>query len=144
MSSTLRCWPPAPRDFVAAREVIRTACGREVIRTNLGGHQHRYQLWEPLIGASTYETTVARAGQRWGLARTRRCTTELPADEVARLIVLMEHEHRERRRAIDVLRRTVVEIGLTAGVAECVYETRGDILLFTDPGYRARRLRGAA
>lgn len=134
---------PAARDYAAQREVIRTACERVVVREYLDGY-HRYQLWEPLIGASTYARTTSSHGKVWGLARTRRYAGDLPADEVARSIVLMEHELRERRRAMDLLRATVVELGPTAGVRECVYESRGDILLFTDPQARIAARRGGA
>lgn len=134
---------PKPRDFAAQRETIRTACGRVVVREYVDGY-HRYQLWEPLVGASTYGTQVERGGKSWGLARTRHCAFELPAEAVARSIALMEHELRERRRAMDLLRATVVELGPTAGVKECVYESRGDILLFTDPQARIAARRGGA
>lgn len=134
---------PAPRDFAAKREVIQTACGRVVVREYLDGY-HRYQLWEPLIGASTYGTQVERGGRTWGLARTRRPVVALPGAELARSIAMMEHELRERRRAMDLIRATVFELGPTAGVRECVYESRGDIILFTDPQARIAARRGGA
>lgn len=133
---------PARRDYAAPREVIRTACGRVVTREYVDGY-HRYQLWEPLIGPATYGETRSREGVTWGLARTRRPVVTLPAGEVARSVALMEHELRERRRAMDLIRATVFELGPAAGVRECVYESRGDIILFTDPQARvAARRRG--
>lgn len=134
---------PARRDYAAPREVIRTACGRVVTREYVDGY-HRYQLWEPLIGPATYGETRSREGVTWGLARTRRPVVALPDGEVARSVALMEHEHGERRRAMDLIRATIPEIGLTAGVSECVYESRGDVLLFTDPAARAARRCGGA
>lgn len=128
---------PPRRDYTAQREVILAdGAGRVVIRERVDGY-HRYELWEPLIGAATYGTTREWGGQTWGLARTRRPAVALPVDEVARLIALMEHEHAERRRAMDLIRSTIPEIGLTSGVADCVYESRGAVLLFTDPAHRA-------
>lgn len=134
---------PTPRDYAAQREVIRTACGRVVTREYVDGY-HRYQLWEPLIGAATYGTTRECEGHVWGLAHTRRPVIELPAGEVARSIALLEHQLAERRRAMDLICATVHEIGLTAGVSECVYESCGNILLFTDPAARAARRAGGA
>lgn len=140
----MKALAPAPRDYAAQREVILAdGAGRVAIRERIDGY-HRYELWEPLIGAATYGTTREWGGQTWGLARTRRPAVALPTDEVARSIALMEHEHAERRRAMDLIRATVQEIGLTAGVSECVYETRGDVILFTDPAARAARRAGGA
>lgn len=134
---------PTPRDYAAPREVIRTACGRVVVREYVDGY-HRYQLWEPLLGTASYGTTHERGGHVWGLAHTRRPVVELPVGEVAKSIALLEHQLAERRRAMSLIRATVHEIGLTAGVSECVYESRGDVLLFTDPAARAARRAGGA
>lgn len=134
---------PTPRDYAAPREVIRTACGRVVTREYVDGY-HRYQLWEPLLGVASYSTIYEREGRVWGLAHTRRPVAELPTGEVARVIALLEHQLTERRRAMSLIRATVHEIGLTAGVSECVYESRGDIILFTDPQARLAARRGGA
>lgn len=138
------CSHPAlpPRNYTATREAIPTACGRLVIRELVEGY-HRYQLLEPVLAGATYgETKTDRAGRTWGLARTRR-----PPRPLADFGALVDHELEQTRRTVTVLRATVEELGLRdahgrpGGVAECIYESRGDVLLMTDPAAAARRFR---
>lgn len=127
-------------DYAAARELIHTACGRRVLREYVDGF-HRYQLWEPIVGGSTYAVTRRdREGATWGLARTRR-----PVAPLTDYDAQVEHEIAEAHRAVDVMRRTVAELALRddrgqpAGIADALYESRGDVILMTDPAAAAAR-----
>ncbi|MCY1004020.1 hypothetical protein OV079_00235 [Nannocystis pusilla] len=129
--------PPA-RNFAAKREVIETNCARIVTREFFAEQgKHRYQLWEPVIGDTTYAQTREYKGKTWGLARTRRFWGPRPDDVLRLRDVLVEHELKEARRAIDVMRRVVPELSLKverkkdswspAGFESGIYEDRGDI-----------------
>ncbi len=146
-----------PRNYAAVREAIPTACGRLVIREYVfepppasppGSKPtprgfHLYQLLEPVLaGASYSETRTDRTGRVWGLARTRR-----PATPSTDYDAQVDHQLAQARRAVLVMRATVEELGLRdahgrpGGVAECIYESRGDVILMTDPAAAARRFR---
>lgn len=135
-----RSHPELPgRNFAADREAIPTACGRIVERTKQAGRSFLYRLWEPVLAGSQYGTTRRdRSGKVWGLARTRK--PAVPAEYDAAIA----HEMKEARRAMDLMRATVRELALRdangrpGGIAQCIYEERGDILLFSDPEVCAR------
>lgn len=144
LSLAPRSHPELPaRDFAAEVEIIPTACGRLVERRKQDSRSHLYQLWEPAVAGNHYGTTRVIGGKAWGLAHTRR------SDKRADVVEAIEHELREQRRAMDVLRRTVRELarrdaqGRPGGVAECIYEARGDVLLFSDPEVCFRLAGGA-
>jgi hypothetical protein len=131
--------PPA-RDFVSKREVIPTNCDRIVAREYFAEQgKHRYQIWEPVIGDTAYEQTREYKGRTWGLARTRRFWGTRPADVLQLHDVLVEHELKEARRAIEVMRRAVIELSLKferakgvwvpAGFESGIYEDRGDMFV---------------
>lgn len=147
-AETPRSHPEIPdRDYTATRELIHTACGRRVLREYVDGY-HRYQLWEPIVAGASYGTTRRdREGATWGLARTRR-----PARPLTDFGELVDHELEQARRVVTVLRATVDELGLRdahsrpGGIGECIYVSRGDVILMTDPAAaaaRARSQRGA-
>ena len=98
---------------------------------------------EPVLAGASYgETKTDRAGRAWGVARTRR-----PAAPLADYDAAVDHLLEQARRAVQVLRATVEELALRddrgrpAGVADCIYESRGDVILMTDPAAAARRFR---
>lgn len=149
--------PPA-RDFAAKREVITTNCDRIVAREYfVEQDKHRYQLWEPVIGDSTYAETRAYKGKTWGLARTRRFWGPRPTCILQLHDLLVEHELEEARRAIGVMRRAVTELSLKferakgvwvpAGAESGIYELGGDIYLSRPEWYAqavAAQKRGGA
>lgn len=141
---------PAGRRWDAPREAIELACGRRVLRLAEGPAgqpptHHRYQLWEPIRpGGATY--VVTRAEGRWGLAHTRR--PDQPLTDGDRI----EYDLREQRRAMAILRASVPELRLRrqsrrkdrkgverlvdegpASATECLFESRGEILLAANP-----------
>ena len=98
---------------------------------------------EPVLAGASYgETKTDRASRAWGVARTRR-----PAAPLADYDAAVDHLLEQARRAVQVLRATVEELALRddrgrpAGVADCIYESRGDVILMTDPAAAARRFR---
>jgi hypothetical protein len=127
--------PPA-RDYAAEREAIALPCGRIVERMKQAARQHLYRLWEPVLAGSRYAIErVAKSGGRWGLAHTRRP----PDDRPRSFDEQIEHQLAEQRRTMDLMRARVQELGLRnsqgrpGGIAQALYEARGDLLLFSDP-----------
>lgn len=152
MTAARKLAPPAPprshpelppRRYDLDVEIIPTACGRIVERRKVDARSHRYRLFEPVLQSSRYSVEHRDSkGAWWGVAHTRR-----PTAEGLRYDAQVDHLLAEQRRVVDILRRTVIELGLhddqgrPAGVADAVYEDRGDILLFTDPEVRAGLVR---
>lgn len=146
---------PAPgRAWDKPREAIKTPCGRIVAREQeyeiregrkVYRSVNRYQLWEPLVGDIAYGTTrVDKAGNLWGLAQTRKFDGQLPDGLLAQYDVLVEHELKVQRDAIDKMRAYVTELTLRerdkptdpwrpAGRASGIFESRGEIVVLPPP-----------
>lgn len=130
-----------PRRYDLDRELIPTACGRLVERVKETARAHRYRLWEPVLSGRRYGCTRRdKHGREWALAHTLRPAMPLPYDAA------VEHELKQQRDAMGVLRSTVIELGLRdegkpAGSRLAVFEACGEILLWTDPEARAALVR---
>lgn len=135
---------PSGRAWDGPREALRMPCGRVVVREKIDG-VHRYQLWEPLVGDVQYGTTrTDKQGEVWGLAQTRKYDGPLPEDPIARYDVLVEHQIKSARDAMDKMRAYVAELSLRerdkpgdpwrpAGSASGIYESRGEFIVLPRP-----------
>lgn len=135
--------PSDPRDYSSTREVIVTPCGRRIVRETIDGY-NRYRLFELVEDGATYSVSIKdRQGRAWGVAHTLRPLAPLTGYDAQ-----VDHLLAQQRRAASLLRASVDELGLRdahgrpAGVADALYESRGDLILLSDPAGTAARARG--